>query len=431
MQAGPVTFPPRMSVPRAPHHPYAALRHRPFRWFIVSLLAMTVAAQVQAVVVGWLVYQATRDPLALGLIGLAEIVPYVSVALFAGYVADRTDRRRVSMAALAVLLLASIGLFLFSVQSRDPQVVWPFYVVIAVCGLARAFLQVSRSALVAEIVPRELFGNAATWRSSTWQLGLVVGPALGGVLFAALGARATFAINVGLSLVGLGAMAAIRHRPTPRGTASGSVLRDLAEGIRFLRTNQVILAALTIDLVAVFFGGAVALMPVFAADILQVGPRGLGFLQGAPGAGAVLMAFTLAHRPPVRQAGRSLLIAVAVFGGCIIGFGLSRSFPLSVVLLFISGAADNVSAVIRATMIQVLVPPDMLGRVSAVNAIFIGSSNEAGAFESGVAARLIGTVPAVVLGGGVALATAAATAWRVPVLRGLREIHRPQEIHRP
>ena len=411
-----------MSEPPAGHHPYAALRHLPFRWFTVSLLAMTVAAQVQAVVVGWLVYQATRDPFALGLIGLAEIVPYVSVALLAGYVADRVDRRRVSLLALSVLLLASVSLLAFVASGPGPRLVWPFYVIIAVCGLARAFLQVARSALISEIVPREVFGNAATWRSSTWQLGLVVGPALGGVLFAAIGARATFAINVGLSVLALSAMAAIRHQPTPVSRGQGPVLRNLAEGIRFLRTNQVILAALTIDLIAVFFGGAVALMPIFAADILQVGPRGLGFLQGAPGAGAVLMAFILAHRPPFRRAGRSLLVAVAVFGSCIIGFGLSRSFPLSVALLFLSGAADNVSAVIRATMIQVLVPGDMLGRVSAVNAVFIGSSNEAGAFESGAAAKLIGTVPAVVLGGVVAILTVVVTAWRVPVLRDLREI---------
>ncbi|MCC6319785.1 MAG: MFS transporter [Gemmatimonadaceae bacterium] len=409
------------------HDPYSAFRLRPFRWFIVSLLTMTMAAQVQAVVVGWLVYQATKDPFALGLIGLAEIVPYVSVALLAGYFADRLDRRRISIIALTVLLVATLAVLGFVLVSPSPSVVWPFYAIVAVCGLARSFLQVSRSALVSEIVSPDHYANAATWRSSTWQLGMVLGPALGGVLFAATGERFTFAVNVGLAAISLLAMVAVRHRPAPRGAPGDSVLRNLAEGLAFLRTNRVILAALALDMVAVLFGGAVALMPVFASDILQVGPRGLGLLQAAPGAGAVLTALAIAHRPPFRRAGRALLLAVTVFGACIVGFGLSRSFPLSVALLFISGAADNVSAVIRSTMIQILVPTGMLGRISAVNAIFIGSSNELGAFESGLAARFIGTVPAVVAGGLVAIGTVALTAWKVPVLRGLGEIRRPED----
>jgi predicted MFS family arabinose efflux permease len=383
---------------------------------------MTMVAQVQNVVLGWTVYQITRDPLALGLIGLAEVVPYVSVALLAGYVADRLDRRRISAVALGVLLVASLALWSYTVLVPRPTRVWPYYLIIGVCGLARAFLQVARSALVSEIVPRALLPNAATWRSSTWQLGLVLGPGLGGLLFAWLGARWTFGINVALSVISLGAMLAIRHSPTPIAPRAESVWRSLGEGLRFLRVNQVILAALTLDLIAVLFGGAVALMPVFAADILRVGPRGMGWLQGAPGAGAVLMALYLAHRRPFQRTGRTLLVAVAVFGVCIIGFGMSRSYPLSLALLFISGAADNISAVIRSTMVQVLVPPDMLGRISAVNAIFIGSSNELGAFESGLAARLFGAVPAVVAGGVIALATVAATAWYVPTLRRLREI---------
>lgn len=410
--------------------PYAALRVRPFQWFIVSMLSMTMVVQVQNVVLGWTVYQITRDPLALGLIGLAEVIPYVTVALFAGYVVDRVDRRRVSLVALSVLFTGSVALFGYAVATPEPTRVWPYYAVIAVCGLARAFLQVARSALVSEIVPRELFTNAATWRSSTWQLGLVLGPALGGLLLGWLGMRATLGVTVVLAIVSFSAMAAIRHRPTPLDLGKASVLENLAEGLRFLRVNRVILAALTLDLVAVLFGGAVALMPVFASDILHVGPRGMGLLQGAPGAGAVLMALYLAHRRPFRRAGRTLLVAVAVFGVCIIGFGFSRHFGVSLALLFVSGAADNISAVIRSTMIQVLVPPAMLGRISAVNAIFIGSSNELGAFESGVAARLLGAVPAVVLGGIVALGTVGVTAWKVPVLRTLGAIQ-PDEAGRP
>jgi predicted MFS family arabinose efflux permease len=395
--------------PRSPA--YAAFAHRPFRWFIASLLTMTMAAQVQAVVVGWMVYEITKDPFALGLIGLAEVVPYVSVALLAGYVVDRSDRRRVSVLALGTLVLASLALFAFATLAPGSTRVWPFYAVIAVCGLARAFLQVSRSALVSEIVPPTVYPNAATWRSSVWQLGSVVGPALGGLLFAAFGARTAFGINVLLASCSLVAMLVVRHSPTP--------LAPTTESMR-----QSLVAALALDMMAVLFGGAVALLPVFAADILRVGPQGLGILQAAPGAGAVLMAFVIAHRPPFQRAGRSLLLAVVVFGLCIIGFAFSRHLALSVAFLFASGAADNVSAVIRSTMIQVMVPPEMLGRVSAVNAVFIGSSNELGAFESGTVAKLIGTVPAVVFGGSAAVLIALGMAWRVPVLRQLGAIRR-------
>lgn len=420
--------PPAAALP-ARHDPYAALGVSAFRRFVVSLLTMTMATQVQAVVVGWLVYQVTHDPLALGLLGLTEVVPYIGVALFAGYVVDRTDRKRVSVRSLAVLVVASVTLLVFTVTGRDASRVWPYYAVIAVCGVARSFLQSSRSALVAEIVPRALFANAATWRSSTWQLGSVIGPALGGLVYAAYGARVAFAVVVLLNVVAFAAMAGVRHTPTTVSIGADSIRRNLAAGMRFVAGQPIILSALTLDMLAVFFGGAVALMPVFASDILHVGARGVGILQAAPGIGAVIMAVIVAHRPPFARAGRTLLVAVAIFGVAMIAFAVSKSFPLSVALLIVGGAADNVSAVIRATLIQVLVPPEMLGRISAVNAIFIGSSNELGAFESGVAARLFGTVASVVLGGVMTLAVVGGTAWRAPSLRRLRRIEeeRPRD----
>ncbi len=403
-------------------NPYAVLAHASFRWFMASLLTMTMSAQVQAVVIGWQIYQVTRKPFALGLLGLAEVVPFVAVALYAGNVVDMRDRRAVSLVALAVLLGAAVALFVMSLASPHPVRVWPFYVVVGVCGVARSFLQTSRSALIAEIVPREHFPNAAIWRSSTWQLGTVLGPSLGGILFAALGARGAFGVNAGLAVVALSAMATVRHRPTPIRTAAGSLRRNLAEGIRFLRRERVILGAISLDLLAVLFGGAIAMLPVFASDILHVGPGGFGLLQAAPGAGAVTMAVIIVHRPPFRRAGRSLLAAVGVFGVAIIVFALSRSFLLSLAMLFLSGAADNISAVIRSTLIQVLVPPDMLGRVSAVNTIFIGSSNELGAFESGLAARFMGVVPSVVFGGTMTLLTAGLVASSLSEVRDLGEI---------
>lgn len=401
---------------------YAAFRFPHFGRFIVSLLAMTVGSQVQAIVVSWQIYQVTHDPLALGLVGLAEVIPYVGVALIAGHVVDRGDRRRISLWSLGVLLSAAVALFVLALLRPTPRVVWPFYLIIAVCGLARSFLQSARSPLVAELVPREAYANAATWRSSTWQLASVVGPALGGLLYAGFGARLTFGINVVLTLVSLAAMWQIKHIPPARALASESLIASLSESWRFLRGQPVILGALTLDMFAVFFGGATALLPIFADRILHVGPQGLGVLQAAPGAGAVLMAIIIAHRAPFQRAGRTLLTVVTIFGVCMIGFALSRNFLLSLAFLFVSGAADNISAVIRSTLLQIMVPHELLGRVSSVNAIFIGSSNELGAFESGVAAKLLGVVPSVLFGGAMTLAVVIATGWKVPALRRLREI---------
>ena len=404
------------------HDTYAAFRFPNFGRFIVSLLAMTVGSQVQAIVVSWQIYQVTRDPLALGLVGLAEVIPYISVALVAGHVVDRGDRRRISLWSLTVLVGAAMTLFVLALIWPTPRVVWPYYLIIAVCGLARSFLQSARSPLVAELVPREAYANAATWRSSTWQLASVVGPAMGGLLYAGFGARLTFGINVGLTLVSLAAMWQIKHVPPARALASESLVESLSESWHFLRGQPVILGALTLDMFAVFFGGATALLPIFADRILQVGPQGLGVLQAAPGAGAVLMAIIIAHRAPFQRAGRTLLTVVTIFGVCMIGFALSRSFVLSLAFLFVSGAADNISAVIRSTLLQIMVPHELLGRVSSVNAIFIGSSNELGAFESGVAAKLLGVVPSVLFGGAMTLAVVIVTGWKVPALRRLREI---------
>lgn len=410
------------------HDPYAVFRFGSFRWFVVSLLAMVMAAQIQLVVVGWEIYQLTQDALSIGLLGLSEVIPYLAVALFAGHVVDRRDRRRVSLLSLVVLLAASVTLFIMALAEPVPTRVWPFYIVFGVCGLARSFLQVARSALVAEVVPGALYANAATWRSSTWQAGTVAGPALGGILFATVGARWTLGINLAFSLVASGAMLLVRHRPTPVTTGTVPLVQNLVEGLRYVRRQRVILGALTLDLLAVFFGGVVAILPIFASDILKVGAEGFGVLQAAPGAGAVLMAFVLAHRRPFQRAGPVLLTSVTVFGFCILGFALSRSFPVSVVLLAISGAADNVSAVIRSTLIQVKVPPAMLGRVSSVNAIFIGSSNELGYFESGVAARLLGAVTSALFGATMTLLTVAFIAWRVPDVRRLGVIRRDEDL---
>jgi MFS family permease len=386
---------------------------------------MTIATQIQAVVVSWQIYELTRDPFSLGLIGLAEAVPFIGFALFAGHVADKSERLRISLASLVVLLGCSLTLLGFSLRPGIVHVgrVWPIYAVIFLSGIARSFLQPARSALGAELVPRALYPNAVTWRSSSWQLAEVVGPAIGGLVYGFGSAKAAYAVDAALMAVGVLSLGRIQRERKLGIPSEDSFLKSLATGIRFVRSQPVILGALTLDLFSVLFGGAVALLPVFAAEILHVGPQGLGILRAAPAVGAVLMSLLLAHRPPLRRAGRTLLVSVALFGLSMIGFGLSRNFFLSASLLAVSGMVDTVSVVVRSTLLQVMTPDHLLGRVAAVNAIFIGSSNELGAFESGTAARLLGTIPSVVLGGLATLLVVAVTAVKVPALRRLKEIH--------
>jgi len=396
-----------------------------YRWFLLSLGAATLASQVQGAAVAYQLYALTHDPLSLGMIGLAEALPFILSALPAGHLADVHDRRRLGGAALAVLMLAALALWLVSgLQGAlgGRAVRATIYGVIALTGVCRSFLQPARSVLTSELVPRDLLAAAVSWRSGLWQLAAVTGPALGGVLYAGFGPRVAYAVS---ALLLLGAVLAWARMAAGGAAVSAPphrapMLSSLREGFRFLRHEPVILPAIGLDLFAVLFGGAVALLPVFAEDILRVGPRGYGVLRAAPAVGAVMMSLWLVLRPPFRRAGLAMLNAVALFGLFTIAFGLSRSFVLSVALLAASGAVDMISVVIRGTLMQVRVPPAMLGRLSAINQIFIGSSNEIGAFESGVLARLLGTVPSVVFGGGMTLLVVAVASWRAPALRRLR-----------
>jgi len=410
-----------------PDSPYAPLRLPAFRRYLLGLLALTFATQLQGLVVGWQIYALTKDPLALGLIGLAEALPFIGFALYAGHVADRVDRRRLMLVATAVLVACSLALLALAWRpvAAGPagrRVVYLIYAVIVASGVARSFLQPARTAFSVELVPRALLPSSVTWRSAVWQTASVIGPALGGLLYAFGGARTAYAVDVTLLGVALVAFVSIRHRSPARERVEGSVARSLTEGVRYVRGQPVILGAMTLDLFSVLFGGATALLPIFADRILRVGPEGLGVLRAAPAAGAVLVSFWLAHRPPFARAGRVLFTAVAAFGVLMIVFGLSRSYPLSVAVLALSGAVDMVSVNIRSLLLQLLVPEHLLGRVSSVNQIFIGSSNEIGAFESGVTARLLGAATSVVVGGALTLAVVAGTAWRVPTLRRLRAI---------
>ena len=410
--------------PLARHDPYVSLRHRDFRWYIVSLFTMTLGSQLQAVVVGWQVYSLTHDPLSLGLIGLAAALPFIGVALPAGYVADRWNRQRVSVLALGVLALCSTMLLLLSASPAllGRMGVGAIYGVIFISGIARSLLQPARQAMSSELVPRGHLENAIRWRSSSWQTAAVAGPALGGLLYGFSGPVAAYAVDASLMVLALLGVMLLRYSPGARTVGGSPTADDLLSGLRFVFREPVILGAISLDLFSVFLGGAEALLPVYASEILKVGPQGLGILRAAPAAGAVLTGIYLAHRPPFERAGRTLLFAVGTFALTIIGFGLSTSFVLSLILLAVSGMADSISVVIRSTLLQLLTPVDMLGRVSAVNSVFVGSSNELGAFESGVAARLLGTVPAVVVGGTASLLVVVLTARLVPNLRKLGRI---------
>lgn len=416
---------PNALTPPPRHDPYQALRVRNFRWFIASQFAMTFGTQMQAVVVGWQVYDLTRDPLSLGLVGLAEVVPYIGFALFAGQLADRYDRRRIVIAALSLVLAGSLALLLISTTPGllTKARVWPVYAAIFASGIARSFLQPARQALGIELVPRAALDNAVTWRTTVWQAAAVGGPAVGGLLYGFTSIATVYAAIVALVAVSVVAFWVIRHaRPAPASQPAGDARNDIGSGLRFVFGHPVLLGAMTLDLFSVFLGGADILLPVFAAEILHVGPQGLGVLRAAPAAGAIATSLWLAHRPPFAHAGRTMLWAVAAFAACIVGFGLSRSFLLSLGFLTLSGMADNVSVVIRSTLLAKLTPPELYGRVMAVNSVFIGSSNELGAVESGVAARLLGTVPSVVAGGLASLAVVAFIAARVPALRQLRSV---------
>ncbi|MFI5207483.1 MAG: MFS transporter [Gemmatimonadales bacterium] len=403
--------------------PYAALRVPDFRRYIIFLAAQTLATMMQGVAVGWQLYQVTHDPLALGLVGLAEALPFIAFALPAGHLADRVDRRRLSLAGLFVLASCSAALFAFTeLGLLRTDTAWLVYGVICVSGIARSYLQPARTALSADLVPRPLYLNSITWRSSTWQSAAVLGPASGGLLLALGGPSLTYGVAAVLLVGAWVALLRVAPHPNPPVPESGAGLAGLLQGVRFVLTQPVLLGAQTLDLFSVLFAGAEALLPLFAADILHVGAAGLGALRAAPAAGSVLMSLFQSYRPLKQRMGRVLLVSVALYGLCISGFGVSRSFPLSVALLLMSGVFDNVSVVLRSTLIQTLTPRHLLGRVAAVNSIFIGSSNEVGAFESGVAARLIGAVPAVVLGGFVPIVMVATIAWRVPQLRRLERV---------
>jgi MFS family permease len=380
----------------AGHDPYAALRHRDYRLLLAGTVLTSAASQMQSVAVGWELYGRTGSTAALGLVGLAQFLPVLLLSIPAGQAADHLNRKALYLTAQALAALASAGLAALSLAQGPVPLVYPCLVL---AGAARAFSAPARWSLLPQVVPANDLPNAVTWNSSGWQVAAVVGPALGGlVLWWADRAAPAYALAAAGALACGGLVAATRPRPAPP-RAEPPTLGSLLDGIRFVWNTPLILATITLDLFAVLLGGATALLPVYARDILDVGATGLGCLWAAPAVGAFVTALALAHRPPLQRAGRALLLAVAGFGAATIGFGLSRDPLLSFLLLAVAGAFDNVSVVVRATLVQLLTPDEMRGRVSAVNMIFVESSNKLGEFESGVTAAWFGLVASVVGGG--------------------------------
>jgi MFS family permease len=408
-------------------NPYAVLKLKEFRLFIIARVCITIAIQIQAVVVGWQVYEITKDPLSLGLIGLAEALPSISVSLYAGHVADIVQRKKIITSMLMILLLCSATLLFFTTNPGSFVFQWgvvPVYVVIFISGIARGFISPAIFAFMPQLVPRELYQNAIIWNSTLWEAASITGPALGGFVYGVLGISAAYTLDVSLVVIGLSLMLFIQNKPLPLSAEEEEqgITEKIKAGLKFVFHNKLILSAISLDLFAVLFGGAVALLPIFADTILHAGAIGLGLLRSAPSIGAVLMALYITHYPVKRNMGKKLLWAVAGFGACMICFALSQNFWLSLAILIVSGMCDCISVIIRGTLMQTLTPENMKGRVSAVNYIFIGSSNEIGMFESGVMARLMGVVPSVIFGGCMTIGVVSATAWVSKSLRRLQKL---------
>ena len=404
------------------HDPYAALRHRDYRLLLVGRFITGFSNEMLAFAIGWELWLRTHSAFALGMVGLVQVVPVILLSLPAGHIADQYNRKRIVIIAELVIGLCVLGLGWLSYTEGSLYLI---YFLLLGIGIARAFNEPASSTLVPETVPPHLFVSAATWNTSVWHFASITGPALAGVLIGFFDAATfiyIFAAIGAIVFVILLSMIQGRKLALAEKSATWSALK---EGFRFMRETKVILAAITLDMFAVLFGGAVALLPIYATDILQVGAQGMGIMRAAPSVGALIMAFVIAHIPPMKQAGKTLLLAVAGFGLATIIFGVSTSFILSVAMLGLLGALDNISVVIRGTLLLTQTPDHMRGRISAVNGIFIGVSNELGAFESGSVATLLGPISAVVLGGIGTIVVVLAVARIFPQIRLLKTLDVP------
>jgi len=401
------------------HDPYAALRFKEFNFFLIIRFLLVFAWSMQFIIIEWEVYNITKDPLALGLIGLAEIIPAISTALFAGHIVDQNEKKKLFVLAIFAFLIISSG-FYFITSSymynnySSKFILIAIYSLVFAGGFVRAFFGPIIFSLVALIVTKKTYPNAASWSSSTWQLAAVVGPAFAGFSIAWVGINNSLAFVLVSVFLALLLTFLIKKKPILNPKIGEPILNSLKEGLSFVFKTKSILIAITLDMIAVLFGGAIALLPIYAQDILNVGSQGFGILRAAPAVGALIIMFMSAYIPVTKNAGKKLLFAIFGFGLSIIAFGVSSIFWVSVLALFMYGVTDGISMIIRQTILQLKTPDEYRGRVASVNSIFIGSSNELGAFESGFTAKIMGTVPAVVFGGVMTILTVGFTAFKFP-----------------
>ena len=404
--------------------PYAALRIKEFNFFLIIRFVLIFGWSMQFIIIEWQVYSITKNPLSLGMIGLMEVIPAVSMALFAGHIVDQNEKRNLLALCIGLFSLISLGMFLLTWPTivsdwSTKTILYSIYGLVFFGGFLRAFFSPTIFSLIALIVPKKLYPNAATWSSSTWQMASVLGPAFAGFSILWIGVHWSLSVVFVLVIISFVLVFLIKKKPILNPKIGEPIFQSLKEGIQFVYKTKAIFGAITLDMVSVLFGGAVALLPIYAQDILEVGPQGFGALRAAPAVGAFLTMFITAYIPISKNAGKKLLFAIFGFGVCIIVFGLSTTFWVSLLALFFSGVTDGISMVIRQTILQLKTPDHMRGRVSSVNSMFVGSSNELGAFESGFTAKLMGTVSAVVFGGTMTLITVVTTGLVSPSFRKL------------
>jgi len=415
-----------MQAPAQAEDKYAAFRHRAFTFYFVSRFLSTFGLQIISVAVGWQIYDLTRDPFDLGLVGLIQFLPALVLILFTGAAADRYGRRTIMLVCEIIIGFSAAALVWFAWQGLTSPM--PIFAVLLVIGISRAFFAPASQSLAPNLVPARDLPNAIAWNSTSWQTATIVGPVAGGLLYG-LGAMAPYLTALGFFVASIIAVTMV-PQPAQRSRGQSQSWQTLVAGFSYVRNQKVVLGAISLDMFAVLLGGAIALMPVFARDVLELGPWGLGLLRASPGIGAIGMAIYLASRPVRRHAGRAMFIAVGIFGAATVVFGLSTSLPLSMAALITMGASDMISVYVRQSLVQLWTPDELRGRVSAVNMVFIGASNELGEFRAGVMASLIGPVAAVVIGGAGTLAVAVAWSIGFPQLRQIQSLDKDAEESR-
>jgi MFS family permease len=415
-----------MQAPATAEDRFAAFRHRAFTLYFTARFLSSFALQIISVAVGWQIYDLTRDPFDLGLVGLIQFLPALVLILFTGAAADRFGRRTIMLISEIIIGLSAAALVYFAWRGLTSPL--PIFSVLLVIGISRAFFAPASQSLAPNLVPARDLPNAIAWNSTSWQTATIVGPVAGGLLYG-LGAIVPYLTALVFLTLAITALALVPP-PLQRSRGQAQSWQSLVAGFSYVRNQKIVLGAISLDMFAVLLGGAVAMMPVFARDVLELGPWGLGFLRASPGIGAIGMAIYLASRPIRRHAGRAMFIAVGVFGAATVVFGLSKSLPLTMAALIVMGASDMISVYVRQSLVQLWTPDELRGRVSAVNMVFIGASNELGEFRAGVMASLIGPVAAVVIGGAGTLAVALAWSMGFPQLRQIQSLDRDAEESR-